>query len=80
MNLPAGSRTWWQGIVFRSLAGVALITMLLGGISTAIIQQTVAERQPAEIPRTHAGEQRPEVEFSPVLGGEVLPRDRIPEQ
>jgi diguanylate cyclase (GGDEF)-like protein/PAS domain S-box-containing protein len=38
------SRRWWDSIVFRSLAAVTLITVMLGGISTAFIRQTVADR------------------------------------
>ena len=33
---------WWNGIVFRSLAAVSLITMVLGGISSALIIAQVA--------------------------------------
>lgn len=35
---------WWNGIVFRSLAAVTLMTALLGGISSLIISTQVAAR------------------------------------
>jgi diguanylate cyclase (GGDEF)-like protein/PAS domain S-box-containing protein len=35
---------WWNGIVFRSLATVALITGLLGGISNIIVRNQVVDR------------------------------------
>lgn len=38
------STPWWNGIVFRSLAAVALITALLGGISNIIIREQIAAR------------------------------------
>jgi len=36
--------TWWNGIVFRSLAAVALMTALLGGVSSLFISAQVAAR------------------------------------
>ena len=39
---------WSSGIVFRSLAAVALITLLLGGVSSFIIHAQVTERGHAE--------------------------------
>lgn len=35
---------WWNGIVFRSLATVTLVTALLGGISSSLISAQVASR------------------------------------
>ena len=35
---------WWNGIVFRSLATVTLITVLLGGVSSTLISAQVAAR------------------------------------
>lgn len=35
---------WWNGIVFRSLAAVALVTVLLGGVSSVVIRAQVAAR------------------------------------
>ena len=42
--VPQPVSTWWNGIIFRSLAAVTLATALLGGISSALISAQVASR------------------------------------
>ncbi len=43
-NTASPRRSWWQGIVFRSLAAVGIVTFLLGGLSSVAIRQTVADQ------------------------------------
>jgi diguanylate cyclase (GGDEF)-like protein/PAS domain S-box-containing protein len=46
---------WWNGIVFRSLAAVTLITALLGGLSGVVIHEQITARVDQEA-RQHLGE------------------------
>lgn len=45
MRMPKQNHSaWWNGIVFRSMAAVTLIAVLLGGVASVVIRETLLAR------------------------------------